>query len=283
MTRQKGDHPAEGLRKHGIGDPFEDSAGGVVSGNGRFARWLRRWVRFRYLSMIERVATPGSRLLEFGCGGGDAWLAKEYDVTGLEVSEASAKAARALYPQVIVADVAAIPIRDGSFDVATSIFVLEHLSSAAAKKSLEELSRVLVSGGLLVCVCDLECDHPMLSFIRRHYPLGYNEAYIDVPGHFGLRREEEWRHLVGSAGFHIEEWNLQSRLPLLDYGPLVQLSTSRHIPRVVRAVGLISLWFSKLPRIGPVWALTVTVIDRGLRFMLPERWAYRLAFVARRD
>jgi SAM-dependent methyltransferase len=270
-------------RRYGIGQPMEGSSGRHVAGNGWIARSLRRWVRLRYLHYIEKSVPLGARLLEFGCGGGDLWLARAFRTTGLELAESSAAAARRVYEKVVVGDVQAIPAPSRSFDAAASIFVLEHLPPEAASRALGDLYRVLVPGGRLICVCDLECDHPLLRWARRHHPTAYREAYIDAPGHLGLRREDEWRQLVVAAGFAVVEWDLQGRFPLLDPCPCVQLSASARFPGPVRLLGRFSHWLSCLPGVASVWALGVTLADTALRRVLPAGWAYRLLFVVAKE
>jgi SAM-dependent methyltransferase len=201
-------------------------------------------------------------------------------MTGLELAESSAQAASRLYSKVLTADVCAIPAKADSFDGAASIFLLEHLSAEAAPKALRELARVLRRGGKLICVCDLECDHPLLNWARSRHPQGYHEAFIEVPGHWGLRREKAWKTLLQDAGFVIIEWRLKSRFPILDHCPWVQLSLSKHLPALAQKLGRFAYWLSRQRGVSPAWLICSTLLDDVFRPVLPRNWAYRLLFVA---
>ena len=264
----------------GIGLPFEGSTGRTISGQGLRAALARRYARWHYFSTIERAVPRGALILEFGSGGGDAWLAQAYNVVGLELAMASARASKQTYGSAINADAGAIPLRDGSVDAAVSSFVLEHFDEELARAVFAELRRVLKPGGIFISLCDLESDHPMLSHARSVSPEGYREAFIEVPGHHGLRREGAWRALLAEAGFDIRSWQLRSRFPVLDHCPWCQLDASCHFPRGLRRLGRAAYRISQIRHVGPLWGLVSTVADDLLGPLLPRSWAYRLLFVA---
>jgi hypothetical protein len=168
-------------------------------------------------------------------------------------------------------------------DAAVSSFVLEHLGDHAATTSLAELNRVLKPGGILISLCDLECDHPFLGWLRRSYPKGYREAFIETPGHVGLRRQEEWARLLDRSGFGIVRWTLESRNPLLDHCPWCQLAAGGEFPSAVRFIGRIAYRISKYPPAAIAWGLSATLLDDLSRPFLPRSWAYRLLFVGRKE
>jgi SAM-dependent methyltransferase len=266
----------------GIGLPFEGTSGRIINGTGALARLARRYARWHYFATIERHVPEGARVLEFGSGGGDAWLATRYRTVGLELAFDSAAASRRSYGDAINADVRFIPLRDRSVDAVTSSFVLEHLDDETAARSFADIHRVLKKGGVFVSLCDLESDHPFLKFVRDRWPEGYHEAYREVPGHTGLRSAAAWRAIIDKAGFDIVRWNLVSRFPVLDHCPWCQLSASDRFPKRVRGIGQAAFAISRIPFFGRMWATTVTVADAMTRPLFPERWAYRLLFVTRR-
>ena len=108
---------------------------------------------------IAASASTESKILEVGCGPGllSVRLAHTYDldVTGLDLDPAMIERARAnagkstpghgTKPSFVVGDVAALPFRDGSFDLVVSTFSMHHWSDRAA--ALTEIARVLRPGG----------------------------------------------------------------------------------------------------------------------------------------
>ena len=104
-------------------------------------------------------AAPGRRILDVGCGLGDdaAALAKLVTpggtVVGVDGSRAMIEAARARYGGVEgltfeVADAAAMPFDDASFDACRIDRVLQHIADPTPV--VREMVRVLRPGGLLV-------------------------------------------------------------------------------------------------------------------------------------
>lgn len=103
--------------------------------------------------LAARLAPPGGRLLDFGCGRGGlvaAALEQGFEAFGVDV------AAWNLWTEGIAAPgrIALIPpddrlpFRDASFDIVTSNVVFEHLAHPAP--ALAELARVLRPDGLLL-------------------------------------------------------------------------------------------------------------------------------------
>jgi ubiquinone/menaquinone biosynthesis C-methylase UbiE len=104
---------------------------------------------------ICRVATPGTAVLEVGCGSGalsirlaahQGLAVTAVDVDPAEIRRAREKTARAASadrarPEFVVADVARMPFEDASFDLVVSTFSMHHWDNKAA--GLEEICRVL--------------------------------------------------------------------------------------------------------------------------------------------
>ena len=108
---------------------------------------------------IPEIPLPpgdGRRLLDVGCNWGRWCLAaarKGYEVWGIEPSLGAVLAARRVARQlglkinVVVGDARYLPFRPGTFDVTFSYSVLQHFSRQDAAAAVEEMGRVLKTGG----------------------------------------------------------------------------------------------------------------------------------------
>lgn len=112
---------------------------------GDFMGWL----------VAQVGATPGSTLLDVGCGPGNYHpLLPGVRVTGCDASagmlrEAAAQALRlALDVRLVAADAEALPFRDASFDYVMGNHMLYHVPDQAA--ALREMRRVIRPGGRVV-------------------------------------------------------------------------------------------------------------------------------------
>jgi SAM-dependent methyltransferase len=257
-------------------------SGRITQGTGGLATCLRYFSRWHYLYNIQGNLPPGKSLLEFGCGVGDVFLPSRFQTTGLDIDFNSAHSLRQIYHTAINGDVTQLPFKANSYDAVASSFVLEHLPLSAAKAALQEIHRVLRSNGVLICLCDLDCNHPMLATLRKWFPEGYCEAFLEVPGHVGLRREDMWAALLADAGFEVIRWQLMSRFPILDHAPWCYLASCNRLPEFIRRIGRFARWINRLGRAGDIWGLSVMALDDLCRPFLPRTWAYRLLFLARK-
>lgn len=101
---------------------------------------------------------PGSRILDAGCGRGDALLAcaqRGAAVAGIDYSSAAVGLTREAltgFPDADVrqGDVTSLPWDDATFDGALFDDVIEHIEPAQAEAAMRELRRVLKPGGRLL-------------------------------------------------------------------------------------------------------------------------------------
>jgi SAM-dependent methyltransferase len=94
---------------------------------------------------------PRARVLDAGCGSGRNMVdfARWGTVTGVELSEAAAEAARGRHVgEVVEGSVLEMPFAPASFDLVVCLDVIEHLQDDRA--ALRELRRVLAPGGALL-------------------------------------------------------------------------------------------------------------------------------------
>ncbi len=109
----------------------------------------RRTVLHGVLAALE--VPDGARILDAGCGSGRNMveLARYGAVTGIELSDTSVELARARHSgEVIAGSVLEMPFADGSFELAVSLDVIEHLEDDLG--ALRELRRTVVPGGALL-------------------------------------------------------------------------------------------------------------------------------------
>lgn len=273
----------QSIREIGKKNAFTSSAGhGLTRRDGLLSRVLRGMLAFGYFRQIEQAVPAGGTILDFGCGGGNGWIAGRYRATGLESSPDSAAACAKLYEQVVNADICHTPFADASFDGACSKFVLEHLPMEAARETMAEVFRVLKPGGCFVALCDLDCANPQLNWVRRNYPDTYHRLYVLDPGHVGLRTGAEWRAIAGEVGFEVVRWDERSRLPVLDHHPVGQLGKAPELPWVVRTAGACVRRLTNVRVLGNLSTLSYAVVETPLGRLFPRRWAYRLVFTVRK-
>src|ERR1700694_4954563 len=137
--------------------------------------WWYRGRREVLERVIADIGLPASaRILDAGCGSGRNMLemARRGNVAGVELSSASAELARARESgEVIEGSVMELPFEDGSFDLATSLDVIEHLDDDLG--SLRELRRVVAPGGSLLVTVPaypwLWSHHDEINHHRRRY------------------------------------------------------------------------------------------------------------------
>ena len=158
---------ARQLRGHAAG---RHAPGGILIGDpGAYDSHTRILLGSLYRGIaadIARETAPAASVLEVGCGPGrlSVQLARDHrlDVTGLDldpemIARAQANAERSLAaedrPAFVVADVAALPFDDASFDLVVSTFSMHHWSDP--RKGLNEIDRVLRPEGKAL-IWDLE-------------------------------------------------------------------------------------------------------------------------------
>jgi SAM-dependent methyltransferase len=132
-------------------------------------------------------ARPPGRALDAACGTGrvSAYLAAAgHDVVGIDATAQMLEVARAKVPGVEFAHgrLEALPVADGSFDLAVCCLALEHCADIGPP--IAELARAVRPGGRVV----LTGLHP--SMIH----LGGQAAYVDVEGARGFVRSHPHLH-----------------------------------------------------------------------------------------
>ncbi len=151
----------------------------------------------------------GERILDIGCGDGtyDYRIArKDSLVTGLEINHQQLLKARRYHAKknldLLRANAAAMPVKNGSFDVVVSFCVFEHLQND--DQVLAEVNRALRSGGRLLLTLDSlsrpdvseswRDNHRVRHEVRQFYTVATIESKLQGQG-FRLVR---FRYLLSS-------------------------------------------------------------------------------------
>jgi SAM-dependent methyltransferase len=151
-------------------------------------------------SLVEPV--PGERVLDLGCAAGA--ISHDLSTLGCETvgvdaePRAIAKAGE-LFPDLRfeLADVAALPFEEASFDKAVAADLVEHLDDATFRAMLGESRRVLKPGGTL-SIYTPNPRHPIERLKERDLILAQN------PTHIGLRDLSTLARMLREAGFAVD-------------------------------------------------------------------------------
>jgi SAM-dependent methyltransferase len=117
-----------------------------------FNRFFHRMQTHALQACLRRLAVPlaGARLLDLGCGRG-RWLefytARGADAVGLDIARAAAEACRHKGLRACQGSVTALPFADASFDIVSSVTVLQHVVPEDQGPAIREVERVLKPGG----------------------------------------------------------------------------------------------------------------------------------------
>jgi ubiquinone/menaquinone biosynthesis C-methylase UbiE len=142
-----------------VTDPRTELVGrGYDSIGERFAEWRDRIVgdpRREWEDELVSRLQDGARVLELGCGAGvpdTQRLAARFQVTGVDVSAAQVRRARASVPEAefVHADFTALELEPESFNAVVSFYAFNHVPRELLAPTFARIRRWLVPRGLLM-------------------------------------------------------------------------------------------------------------------------------------
>ncbi|HZU76526.1 MAG TPA: methyltransferase domain-containing protein [Dehalococcoidia bacterium] len=133
-----------------------------------------RWRSFHAPQDVHELIAPElrGRVLDAGCGEGRLASLLGADVAWIGADSSSAQVAANPYRPLVLADLRALPFRDGVFDAVTHLWCLYHLEDPAV--AIREAWRVLRPGGrYFACTAARDSDPELL-------PEGYPRSSFDA-------------------------------------------------------------------------------------------------------
>ncbi len=158
--------------------------------------------------------TGRERVLDVGCGAGHVTIglaAQALHLTAVDLTQAMLDQTQAQVEKrglqnvtIQIADVAALPFGDASFDVAVSRYAAHHFADPL--QALREIQRVLVPGGRWLLVDVVSPPEPMADTY-----LNTVEILRD-PSHVRDHSVAQWLDMCGVAGLpahHVQTWSVR--------------------------------------------------------------------------
>lgn len=138
----------------------------------KYNKWPIRKLEYSFvIEKMKEAIFPGATVLDAGCGVSCMpflWAEFGGQVTAVDFDEKSISLMNKMNTaeyfgdgkkiSANVCDIMRLPYQDNSFDVVTTISVLEHLPYPNYMLAISELYRVLKVGGILICTCDLNAS-----------------------------------------------------------------------------------------------------------------------------
>jgi ubiquinone/menaquinone biosynthesis C-methylase UbiE len=155
-------------------------------------------IRRRLRSHVE-LCPPGSRILDVGGGTGTLQniVPKEctYVCLDLEMPKLTRYVEKTAYPNPLLADATCMPIRTGSVDLVTCVFIAHHLTDEMLADVLRESDRVLKDDGRILLIDPV--DNPLRwagkllwKLDRGSYPRTADKLQLALRSRFRIEHSE---------------------------------------------------------------------------------------------
>jgi ubiquinone/menaquinone biosynthesis C-methylase UbiE len=165
----------------------------------RYLAWSRRVQgdpRDRFLEAFEQRLPDGARVLDLGCGAGlpsTKQLARQFEVVGIDISEAQLRLARENVPTgtFIRGDFAELEMPAASFDGITALYSISHIPRDDHAGLFVQVARWLKPGGLL------------LASLGATGSPDWTGEWLGVPMFFSSHDADTNRQLIRNAGLSL--------------------------------------------------------------------------------
>lgn len=161
-------------------------------------------VRSKYLDMLNDLLSPGSTILELGCGAGVPMTRRLVDegfkVTGVDISREQLALAEKYIPEAmfILGDMTELEFDDNLFDAATAFYSITHIPRTEHSNLLKLIFRTLKPGGILIANMGkddlpdtIESDWLGKPMFFSHYDADTSEEMIRKAGFEIIRADDE--------------------------------------------------------------------------------------------
>lgn len=191
----------------------------------------QRWQSWQAPQDVHDLIAPELRgpVLDVGCGEGRLASLLDEDVTWVGVDSSPTQVGNASFRPVVLADMRALPFRDGAFAEVVHLWCLYHVDDPTS--AIAEARRVLRPGGRYYACTGARDDDPELM------PEGYAPSPFDA---------EEAAQIVASVfgQVHPERWD-QRFYPLSTREEVAAYCRHNNIPPERAEHAALPLWLTK--------------------------------------
>jgi len=164
--------------------------------------FMHKLARQRLFARYLKRGNSKKTILDIGCGGGNDLYTRFGSVWRVDVSSASLKIAKKIYPKTIHASADRIFIKDKCVDIVLSADLLGHLPPELKNRVLRESFRVLLPSGRALHYSEIK-GNDIFSRWAKQYPALYKKYFIEQDGYHGLESIEELVSRFEKTGFKI--------------------------------------------------------------------------------
>jgi len=137
-----------------------------------------------FITEIEKDLSPGSKILEAGCGTGQtlSLLSERHETYGLDIARAALNLAQDHCTFPVLGSIFNIPFGDDSFDLVYNSGVIEHFREPTNVEAIKEMARVTkTSGRIIIIVPNTLClwykTGKFVAVMMKNFEFGYEEDY----------------------------------------------------------------------------------------------------------
>jgi cyclopropane fatty-acyl-phospholipid synthase-like methyltransferase len=162
------------------------------------------WPRMQWLKKLLNRLEPGASVLDLGCGSGDpadVEIAKEHQITGVDISQTQLDLARRAVPTGIFLhdDAGSVTFPAAAFDAVVSFYTLEHIPREEHQTILRRIHQWLRPGGY------------MLISLEAGDIDAVTGEWLGVPMFLSCFDPETMKQLVIEAGFELLETAIETQ------------------------------------------------------------------------